>query len=89
MAITRNPSHAVGTESVAATIDSKTPSVSNWRTKRPRRAPSAVRTASSRSRAAVLAITRFETLAVAIAINRAIDNMKSATRDCQGEDDEG
>ena len=42
---------------------------------RPFLAPSAVRTASSRTRASVRTITRFDTFAVATAISNAIDRM--------------
>ena len=59
--------HCASTRPAAAAVSASTVlSVSSWRTMRPRPAPSAVRTAISRPRAAPRASSRFATLPHAI-----------------------
>jgi hypothetical protein len=58
--------HATTSPSAPPATPSTTDSVSNWRTSRPRPAPIAERTASSRWRAAPRASNRFATLALAM-----------------------
>ncbi len=63
----------------APSVAKTKPSTTNCLSRRPLRAPIAVRTASSRARDAARTMIRFDTFAVAIATSRPIDSRNNAT----------